>query len=101
VPHNSRATYGGMTYNAVELMVILTNLAPSGRRGESCACPGAASRVAVWAPPARVAVRTLVRGYRRVPDGRPDDAQRRGWQCLVVPGSHGAGDGVAVPGMGA
>jgi hypothetical protein len=60
VPHSSRATYGGMAYNAVELMVVLTNIAPSGRRDESCACPGAALRVAMWAPPARVAVRTLV-----------------------------------------
>jgi hypothetical protein len=60
--HSSRATYGGMAYNTVELMVVLTNLAPSGYRGESCACPGATSRVAVWAPPAWVAVRTLVRG---------------------------------------
>jgi hypothetical protein len=62
VPHNSRATCGVMAYSVVELMVVLTNLAPSGRRGESCACPGAASRVAVWAPPARVVTRTLVRG---------------------------------------
>jgi hypothetical protein len=36
-------------YNTVELMVVMTNLAPSGRRIESSACPGAASRVAVWA----------------------------------------------------
>jgi hypothetical protein len=39
VPHSSKATYGGMAYSAMELMVILTNLAPSGRRGESRACP--------------------------------------------------------------
>jgi hypothetical protein len=62
VSYSSKATYGGMAYNAVELVVVLTNLAPSGRRGESCACPRAASRVAVWVPPARVAVRMLVRG---------------------------------------
>jgi hypothetical protein len=62
VPHSSRATHGGMAYSAVELMVVLTNLAPSGRHGESCACSGAALRVAVWAPPAWFAVHTLVRG---------------------------------------
>jgi hypothetical protein len=44
------------------LMVVLTNLTPSGRHGESCACLGATSRVAVWASPAWFAVRTLVRG---------------------------------------
>jgi hypothetical protein len=48
VPHSSKATYGGMAHNVVELMVILTNLAPVGHRGESCTFPGAASRVAVW-----------------------------------------------------
>jgi hypothetical protein len=62
VPHSSKATHGGMAYNIVELMVVLMNIAPSGRRGESCAYPGAASRVAVWVPPALVAVRLLVRG---------------------------------------
>jgi hypothetical protein len=48
VPHSSKATYDGMVYNAVELMVVLTNLAPVGRRGEPYTRPGAASRVAVW-----------------------------------------------------
>jgi hypothetical protein len=48
VPHSSKATYGGMAHNAVELMVVMTNLAPVGRRVESCTCPGAVSRVAVW-----------------------------------------------------
>jgi hypothetical protein len=47
VPHNSKATYGGMAHSAMELMVILTILAPVGRRGESCTFPGAASRVVV------------------------------------------------------
>jgi hypothetical protein len=41
------ATYGGMVHSDVELMAVLTNLARVGRRGESCTCPGAASRVAV------------------------------------------------------
>jgi hypothetical protein len=35
-----------MVHSVVELTVVLTNLAPSERRGESCACRGAASRVA-------------------------------------------------------
>jgi hypothetical protein len=47
VPHGSSATYGGMTHSVVELMVVLENLASGGRRGESCDCPGAASRVVV------------------------------------------------------
>jgi hypothetical protein len=47
VPHNSKATYGGMAHSAVELMAVLMILAPVGRRGESCTYPGAASRVVV------------------------------------------------------
>jgi hypothetical protein len=38
-------TSDGMVYNATERMVVLTNLASGGRRGESCARPGATSRV--------------------------------------------------------
>jgi hypothetical protein len=48
VSHSSKATYGGMVYSAVELMVVLTNLAPAGSRGEPCTRPRAALRVAVW-----------------------------------------------------
>jgi hypothetical protein len=48
VLQSSKATYGGMAHIVVELMLVLTNLAPVGRRGESCTCPRAASRVAVW-----------------------------------------------------
>jgi hypothetical protein len=62
VPHSSKATYGGMAYSVVELMVVLTNLAPSGCRGGSCARPGAATRVAAGALPVLVAVCTLTRG---------------------------------------
>jgi hypothetical protein len=40
-------------YNVVELMAILTNLVPAGRRGESCSRPRAALRVAVWGLPVR------------------------------------------------
>jgi hypothetical protein len=46
-------TCGGMVYNATEWMAILANLAPVGRRGESCSRPRAASRVAVWELPVR------------------------------------------------
>jgi hypothetical protein len=62
VPHSSKATYGGMAHSAVELMVILTNLAPVGRRGESWFCTEADSRIAVWELPVLVAVCTLTRG---------------------------------------
>jgi hypothetical protein len=40
-------------YSATEWMVVLTNLSSGGCRGESCACPGAASRVMSWEPPVR------------------------------------------------
>jgi hypothetical protein len=50
MPHSSKATCGGMVYSATELMVVLTNLASGGRRGESCACPRAVLRVVVWEP---------------------------------------------------
>jgi hypothetical protein len=90
------ATYGSMAYSVAELMVVLENLAPGGRRGESCTRPGAASTVAtwgllVWSPPVRRLVGSI--------DGRPEDAQQRAWWCLVVPGFHNAWDGAAVPGM--
>jgi hypothetical protein len=48
MPHSSEASYGGMAHSVVELMSVLTNLAPVGRRGEPCTRPGAASMVAVW-----------------------------------------------------
>jgi hypothetical protein len=32
-------------------------------------------------------------------DGGSGDVQRRVWRCLVIPGSHSAGDDAAVPGM--
>jgi hypothetical protein len=40
-----------------------------------------------------------VRQLEGLADGGPEDAQRQAWWCPVVPGSHGAGDGVAVPAM--
>jgi hypothetical protein len=43
--HGFSATYGSMAHSVVELTVVLENLAPSGSRGESCARPGATSRV--------------------------------------------------------
>jgi hypothetical protein len=48
MPHGLSATYGGMAHSVVELTVALVNLASGGRHGESCARPGAASRVAAW-----------------------------------------------------
>jgi hypothetical protein len=39
------ATCSSMAHNVMELTVVLTNLASGGHRGESCARPGAASRV--------------------------------------------------------
>jgi hypothetical protein len=36
-----------------ELMVVLENLGPGRRRGESCTRPGVASRVRVWELPVR------------------------------------------------
>jgi hypothetical protein len=52
VPHSSKATYGGTVYSDTELMAVLMNPASGGggRPGESCACPGVASRVVVWEP---------------------------------------------------
>jgi hypothetical protein len=35
-------------HNVVELTVVLANLAPGRRRGESCTRPGADSRVVAW-----------------------------------------------------
>jgi hypothetical protein len=73
VPHNSKATYGGMVYSDTKLMV-LTNLASGGgRRGESCACPGAASRVVVWESS------SSVNQFRRWADGGLEVAQQRVW----------------------
>jgi hypothetical protein len=42
------ATYGSMAHSIAEMMVVLANLAPGGRRGESYTRLGAASRVAAW-----------------------------------------------------
>jgi hypothetical protein len=98
MPHSSKATYGGMAHGAVELTAVLTNLAPVRRRGEPCTHPGAASRVAVWEFPVWS---SSVRRIESAADGRLEDAQQRAWRCLVVPGSHSARDGTAVPGMAA
>jgi hypothetical protein len=37
-----------MVHSVMESTAVLANLASGGRRGEFCACPGAASRVATW-----------------------------------------------------
>jgi hypothetical protein len=98
VPHNSKATYGGMVYSDTELMVVMTNLASGGGwwRGESCACPGAASRVVVWEP---LVWSSSVCQLESWDDGGLEVAQQRVWRCLVVLGSHSTGDGAAVLGV--
>jgi hypothetical protein len=96
VPLSAKATYGGMVYSDTELMVVLTNLASGGRRGESCACPGATSRVVIWEP---LVWSSSVRQFESWADGGLELAQQRVWRCLVVLGSHNAGDGAAVLGM--
>jgi hypothetical protein len=98
MPHGFSATYGGTTHSVVELMVVLENLASGGCCGKSCACPGAASRVAtwellVWSPSVR-----RLEGWA---EGGPEAAQQRAWRCPVVPGSHSAWDGSTVAGMDA
>jgi hypothetical protein len=73
-----------MVYSVAELMVVLTNLTCVVHRGKPCTCPGVALSVAVWELPIWLpSVRWL---------------EGSSW-CLVVPGSHNTGDGVAVPGM--
>jgi hypothetical protein len=54
-------------------MVNLTNLAPVGRRGESCARPGAASRVVVWE---LLVWSPSVRWLVGAADDWPEDAQQ-------------------------
>jgi hypothetical protein len=63
-----------MAHGVVELMVVLTNLASSGCHGESCARPGAASRVAVWE---LLVWSPSVRRLKGWADGGPEDAQQR------------------------
>jgi hypothetical protein len=102
------ATYGGMARSAAELMVVLTNLAPVGRRGESCTRPGAASRVAAWELPVGrrpyVDLRArLTEGRRMHNSGRGSVSSSRastapgmvlqclGWCCSVRDGGTAAG----------
>jgi hypothetical protein len=77
-------------------MVVLMNLASSGRRGESCARLGATSRVALWKP---LVWSSSVRQLEVWADGGLEVAQQWVWRCLVVLGSHNVGDGAAVLGM--
>jgi hypothetical protein len=96
MPHGSSATYGSMAHNVVVLIVILTNLASSGCRGESCALLGVVSRVVarellVWSP--------FVRRLEGLADKRPEAPQRQLWRSPVVLGSHSVGDDIAVPGV--
>jgi hypothetical protein len=96
--HGSSATYGDMAHNVMELMVVPENLTSGGRRGKSCDCPGAASRVVVWELLVRSPSVRLLEGWA---DGGSKDAQRQVWRCPVVPCFHSAGDDAAVPGMAA
>jgi hypothetical protein len=93
-----KATYGGMAHSVVELMVVLENLASGRHRSESCACPEAASSVAVW----ELLVQSpSVRRLEGWVDGRLEAAQRRAWWCPIVPGFHSTGDDAVVLGMAA
>jgi hypothetical protein len=74
MPHGSSATYGGMAHSVVELMVVLANLSSGGRRGASCAHPGAASRVVVWE---LLVWSSSVRRLEGWADGGLEDAQRQ------------------------
>jgi hypothetical protein len=76
MPHSSKATYGGMVHSDTELMVVLTNLASGGHRGESCACQGAVSRVVVWDP---FVWSSSVRQLEGWADGGLEVAQQRVW----------------------
>jgi hypothetical protein len=66
------ATYGGKAHSVAELMVVLANLAPDRRCGESCTHRGVASRVAAWELPAWSPSVCWLEGSA---DGRPEDAQ--------------------------
>jgi hypothetical protein len=83
MPHGSSATYGSMAHSVVELMVFMENLASGGHHGESCDCPGAASRVVVHEIFVRSTSVHLLEGWA---DGGSEDVQRRVWWCPVIPG---------------
>jgi hypothetical protein len=86
-------TSDGMVYSATECMVVLMNLASGGRRGESCARPGATSRVALWKP---LVWSSSIRQLEGWASGGLEIAQQQVWRCLVVLASYSAGDGAAV-----
>jgi hypothetical protein len=85
-----------MVCSAAEWMIVLTNLASGGRRGESCACPGLISRAVVWVPLVRLLCVRQLEGWA---DGGLEVTQRRTWRRLVVLGPHSTGDGATVLGM--
>jgi hypothetical protein len=72
MPHSSKATYGDVAHSAVELMVVLTNLASVG----VVASPGAASRIVVWEPLVWSSSVHQLEGWA---DGGLEDAQQRTW----------------------
>jgi hypothetical protein len=85
-----------MAHNVAELMVVLENLTYGRHHGESCACPGAASRVVVQELLVWSSSVCQLEGWA---DGGLEDAQRRAWWCPVVLGSHSARDDAVAPGM--
>jgi hypothetical protein len=69
-----------MAHGVVKLTDVLTSLASGGHHGESCAHPGAASRVLVWE---LLVWSPFVHRLEGSTDGRPEAAQRRAWRCIV------------------
>jgi hypothetical protein len=96
MPHGFSATYGGIAHSVLELTVVLENLAPGRRCGESCAYPGAASRVLARELLVRSPSVCLLEGWA---DEGYEDVQRRAWWCPIVPGSHNVGEDATVAGM--
>jgi hypothetical protein len=92
------ATCSSVAYNVVELIVVLTNLASSGRRGGSCACLRAALRVVALG---LLFGRCMYARFEGSADGRPGAAQRWVWRRPIDLGFHNVGDGPAVPRMAA
>jgi hypothetical protein len=70
-----------MAHSVMELIAVLANLASGGRRGKSCARPGAASRVAVWE---LLVWSPSVRRLEGWADEGPQAAQRQAWKLLTV-----------------
>jgi hypothetical protein len=85
-----------MVYSATEWMAVLANLASGGALLRTL-CPSrsgferSAWELLIWS--------LCMRQLEGWANGRLEVAQRQMWSCLVVLGSHSAGDGAAVLGM--